>query len=96
MRLRSSSHAPNLLQGERHQWHMLAIYVCLPQVEHIESGKFESLLSRFEMRRRWRVPERNDATGANPAREVRTSWQKQPPVEPSEEEVVDGINEEPI
>src|ERR1700720_958256 len=41
MRLRSSPHAPNLLQGKRHQWHTLAINVCLPQVEHIKSGKYE-------------------------------------------------------
>ncbi|HXP22525.1 MAG TPA: hypothetical protein VN807_00235, partial [Candidatus Sulfotelmatobacter sp.] len=34
-------HAPNLLQGKRHQWHMLAINVCLTQVEHIKSGKYE-------------------------------------------------------
>jgi hypothetical protein len=40
------------------------------------------------------VPERNDATRANLAREVQTSWQKQQPIEPSEEEVVDGINED--
>jgi hypothetical protein len=46
------------------------------------------------MRRRWQVPERDGSTRANLAREVQTSWQKQQPVEPSEEEVVDGINED--
>jgi hypothetical protein len=95
MRLRSSPHAPNLLQGKRHQWHMLAINVCLPQVEYIKSGKYEYPYQDSQCAADGKFLNET-MLDERISREVQTSSQNEQPVEPGEEEVVDGIEEGPI
>jgi len=72
---------------------MLAINVCLPQVEHIKSGKYEYLYQDSQSAADGKFLNETMPHERILRARCRQVGRKQP-VEPSEEEVVDGINKD--